>query len=235
MSSPDDTVAPVQPERRLEADDSLRPSGLDLPTAAVFLAAGRAFAELVAAVPADAWDRPALGEWDVRALVGHAGRGLTTLVDYLGRPSDEAAEVADAAAYFARGSRLAAEGDLNEVVRQRGIAAGAALGADPAATVRGWLDDARAALASVTGDPVIPTALGRMRVSAYLPTRSFELTTHSVDLAVAVGLPAELPEATLLEAVGIAAAVGVLAGHGPTLLLALTGRRGLPAGFSVVP
>jgi hypothetical protein len=44
----------------------------------------------------DRWDRPGLGEWDVRALVGHTSRSLITVELYLGRPAD-AVDIASAA------------------------------------------------------------------------------------------------------------------------------------------
>lgn len=234
MSSPDDRASPVQPERRLEVDDSLRPRGLDLPTAAVFLAAGRAFVELVAAVPADAWDRPALGEWDVRALVGHTGRALTTLAEYAAAPTELPAELPNAEAYIAAGTRAPHRDTLNESVRQRGVQAGEQLGEHPAATVQSWLERARLALAAVDADPVVVTALGRMRVSAYLPTRTFELVVHGLDLAAALDLPPTVPDHALRAAAELAAGLAVGAGHGPTLVRALTGRGALAPGFSIV-
>ncbi len=41
-----------------------------------------------AALVGDRWDRPGLGEWDVRALVGHTSRSLLTVEAYLARPAD---------------------------------------------------------------------------------------------------------------------------------------------------
>ena len=74
-----------------------------------------------------------------------------------------------------------------------------------------------------------------MRLRQYLPTRTFELVVHGLDIARAAGLPNPGYSAGLLTAVlELAAAAAVLGGRGPELLLALTGRTGLPAGFSVV-
>lgn len=203
--------------------------------AAPVLAAGQALVDLAAQVPADSWDAPGLGSWDVRALVGHAGRGLTTLAEYAAQPTSEPAEIADASAYYAAARRLADTAGLNETVRARGVEAGVALGADPPTTLRTWLAAARAALAEVEGDPVVPTALGRMRLSTYLPTRVVELTVHTLDLAVALGVPPAVPAESLAATAAVAAQVGVALGRGPELLLGLTGRRPLPGGFSVVP
>ena len=54
---------------------------------------------LTAAVPADAWDDPALGQWTVRSLVGHLGRAMSTVVDALTTPATEAT-VSSAADYY---------------------------------------------------------------------------------------------------------------------------------------
>jgi len=40
-----------------------------------------------AAIVGDRWDRPGLGEWDVRSLVGHTSRALLTVETYLARPA----------------------------------------------------------------------------------------------------------------------------------------------------
>ena len=71
------------------------------------------------------WEQPGLGEWDVRALVGHAGRALLTVEAYLDRPA-EAMEVSSAAANF-HGARSVVDG---ADVAERGRDAGRALGPD---------------------------------------------------------------------------------------------------------
>ena len=73
----------------------------------------------------------------------------------------------------------------------------------------------------------------------YLPTRTFELTVHTLDLVAALGGSVEVPAGLagpIAACLSLAAAVAG-ARPGPDagqLLLALTGRRGLPAGFSVI-
>ena len=52
------------------------------------------------------WNLPGLGEWDVRALVGHTSRSLLTVATYLASPA-ATVEVATAADYF-RAVRAAA-------------------------------------------------------------------------------------------------------------------------------
>src|SRR5919206_3300343 len=85
-----------------------------------------------AALVGDGWDRPGLGEWDVRALVGHTSRSLLTVETYLGRPA-AAVEIPSPAGYL-RATRAMAAGPA---VAVRGRDAGTALGSDPAAAVAG--------------------------------------------------------------------------------------------------
>jgi hypothetical protein len=96
------------------------------------------------------------------------------------------------------------------------------------------VDEAVAAVEAVTGDPVIETIAGGMRLDAYLPTRIFELAVHSLDIAVAIDLPPTLPAVVLGDALQLVAEIATLRGDGERLLLSLTGRRQLAAGYSVV-
>ncbi|WP_181010244.1 hypothetical protein [Flavimobilis soli] len=73
------------------------------------------------------WDEPGLGEWDVCALVGHTSRSLLTVEQYLDVPA-ERVDVETAAGYLRATRAIAAGPDVAE----RGRAAGAALGDDPA-------------------------------------------------------------------------------------------------------
>ena len=73
-----------------------------------------------------------------------------------------------------------------------------------------------------------------IRLFTYLPTRTFELAVHGLDIAGAVGISFELPDDVLAEAVMLAGRIAAAAGHGETVLLALTGRTALPPSFSVV-
>ena len=84
-------------------------------------------------------------------------------------------------------------------------------------------------------DPLVTTVLGGMRLSNYLPTRSFELVVHGLDIARAAELPEPgYPPELVTEVLQVAAAAAVLGGRGTELLLALTGRDTLPTGFSLV-
>src|SRR5690606_15783730 len=83
-----------------------------------------------AALVGDRWSDPGLGDWDVRALVGHTSRSFLTVEEYVARPA-AAVEIETCADYF-RVVRDLAKGDA---VTQRGREAGEQLGADPVAAV----------------------------------------------------------------------------------------------------
>jgi uncharacterized protein (TIGR03083 family) len=183
-----------------------------------FRAAGEAFAELVGRIPDERWDAPGLGEWSVRDLVGHTGRALVTVRSYLAEPAEEAT-LADPVAYF----RAALAVDP-AAVADRGRAAGAALGPDPAAAVRQQLERALAAVAAAEPDTVAGTPFGGIRAVDYLPTRTFELTVHSLDLGGACRLPANVPEGPLAASLELAARLALRSGKAERLLLLATGR-----------
>jgi uncharacterized protein (TIGR03083 family) len=197
----------------------------------LFLDAAATVASLVDRIPPDAYSGPGLGVWDLRALVGHTSRSLSTVAAYLAQRA-LAVEVATPEAYYAAIAR--AGGANSEAVAERGRAAGAALGDDPAASFRTLLAAATDALDRADDDDLVPTVAGGMHVGAYLPTRTFELAVHGADIAAATGLPVDFAPAVLADAAALAARVAVEVGRGPALLAALTGRAPLPAGFSVV-
>ena len=201
-------------------------------TVATFASAAKAFAALVRELPASGWDRPALGEWDLRALVGHTSRSLITVSTYLPTTA-EREDVTSASDYYAKIRDYAANAGAADIV-ERGRQAGRELGADPAATVDGLV--ARVLLElDGAGDPLIVVIGGLgIRLSNYLSTRTFELAVHGLDIARACDVALELPDDVLAEATALAARVGVAVGQGNTVLLALTGRGRLPAEFSVV-
>lgn len=195
----------------------------------------RAFAEATewfvstAALVGDRWARPGLGEWDVRSLVGHTSRSLLTVETYLSRPA-ETVEVESAPAYFLAARDIAAGPD----VAARGREAGDALGADPAAAVAGTAARVVPLVASRDGTELIATIVGGMRLRDYLPTRTFELVVHTADLAAALGEPPDVPAAPAALALEMVAQLAAIEGIAGPLLLAATGRQGLPAGFSVL-
>ncbi|MCW2697941.1 MAG: hypothetical protein JWR62_3026 [Modestobacter sp.] len=181
------------------------------------------------ALVGERWSSPGLGEWDVRALVGHTSRSLLTVEAYLARPA-EAVEVGSAVGYhlatraFSGGPAVAA----------RGREAGAALGDDPAAAVAEIVARVVPLVAARGGSELVTTVVGGMRLADYLPTRTFELAVHTADLATALGLPLEVPAPAAAEALRLVADLAVADGVAGPLLLAATGRPALPAGYSVL-
>jgi hypothetical protein len=190
----------------------------------------RAFADAAgwyvrtAALVGDRWEQPGLGEWDVRALVGHASRSLLTVETYLDRPA-AAVELPGPLDYFAATRAAAAGvGEAGAGVNARGVAAGAALGADPAAAVAELATRVVALVDGCTGDELLTTIAGGMRLRDYLPTRTFELTVHTADLAAALAVPAQVPPAAAAQALRLVCELAVASDVAAPLLLAVTGR-----------
>jgi uncharacterized protein (TIGR03083 family) len=195
----------------------------------------RAFADAAgwfvrtAVLVGDRWDRPGLGEWDVRSLVGHTSRSLLTVEAYLAKPA-ASVEVASAADYFRATRALAAD----SAVADRGREAGAALGDDRAAAVAEIAARVLPLVDVRDGTELVTTIAGGMRLADYLPTRTFELAVHTADLATALGTPLDIPATAAEQALRLVTELAVAGGVAGPLLLAATGRPGLPAGFSVL-
>lgn len=200
-------------------------------TADVFASAARAFTRLVQSLPASAWDGPGLGEWDMRALIGHTSRSLITVSTYLRTPATRE-DVSSAVDYYVKIRDYMSDSGAAAIV-ERGRQAGRDLGDDPVAAIEPLLtralDDVDGA-----GDPLIAVIGGLgIRLSDYLQTRVFELTVHSLDIAAAAGVTVDLPPEALEAAAVLATRVSVALGEGDTVLRALTGRAPLPHSFSV--
>ncbi|MGV0852018.1 maleylpyruvate isomerase family mycothiol-dependent enzyme [Mycolicibacterium phlei] len=196
-----------------------------------YRSAAQAFAELVHRIPDDAWERPGLGEWDVRALVGHTSRSLTTVLTYL-KTRAQREDVTSPQQYYRLVTPEALGIDPADVA-ERGRQAGRDLGDDPAAAVDALAAQALEAVAAA-GDPLIEVIGGQgIRLRNYLPTRVFELVVHSTDIARALDLSFTPPADALEEALVLAARIAA-DGQGVPLLMALTGREPLPPSFSVV-
>lgn len=201
-------------------------------TVRTFASAAQAFATLVHAIPESAWTGPGLGDWDLRALVGHTSRSLITVSTYLQNPADHE-DVTSAADYFAQIRSYASNAGA-EVIAERGRQAGRDLGEHPMDTVDALVQRVLNELAGVD-DPLIAVIGGLgIRLSNYLPTRVFELAVHGLDIARAADVDFAIPDDVLTEAPVLAARIGVALGRGETVLSALTGRTPLPAAFSVV-
>lgn len=187
-----------------------------------------AWFQATVALVGDRWEEPGLGEWDVRALVGHASRSLLTVEAYLTNPAP-AAVVGSAVAYY-RATSARASG---VAVAERGRDAGRALGEDPVAAVAELADRVLGLVAGLSGEELPTTIAGGMRLRDYLVTRIFELTVHTADLACALGEPVEPPHAPAALTLQTVCDLALADGRAGELLLGATGR-GLADGFSVL-
>ncbi|OHV31495.1 hypothetical protein CC117_26020 [Parafrankia colletiae] len=208
---------------------------------------------MVTRVGPEDWQLPALGQWTVRDLVGHTSRALSTIEAYLptavqatqevqaGKPADPAL---DAYAYELAGPAdyyLAARAGLGDpaAVAERGRAAGRALGADPAGAVGALATRVLALVAATADSTLVRSPVGTMAFVDYLPTRTFELTVHGLDLARALpgdgGPGAGAPLGSALAAgLDLAAELAARGPDAADLLLLLTGRGSLRSGLSAL-
>src|SRR5215510_9822733 len=188
------------------------------------------FANTVEQVGPTQWEQPGLGVWTVRDLVGHTSRALLTVELYLTKPATQR-EVIRPVDYFLRAQAGLAD---PASVAARGRAAGAALGPDPTAAVRGIAARVLAQVKIASDEILLSTPVGGMRMIDYLPSRIFELAIHTLDLAAALPVMVTLPETVAVVALHLLADMALQPDKAPVLLLAVTGRRALPAGFSVL-
>jgi hypothetical protein len=119
-------------------------------------------------------------------------------------------------------------------VAARGRDAGTALGSDPAAAVAQIAARVLTLTDTRDGTELVTTIAGGMRLADYLPTRTFELAVHTADLATALGVPPDVPATAAAQALTIVADLALTDGLAGPLLLAATGRPGLPPDFSVL-
>ena len=154
---------------------------------ACFAAAAEGFVSGVGSVADagdDVWTGPGLGEWTVRDLVGHTSRALSTIETYLADPPDEIV-VTDPVDYLLAVRQFPQGG---AAIAERGRQAGAALGSDPPAAVAALASRVRALVAATPDEAPLRLVLGGATLVTYLPTRTFELTVHTLDLARPVGV-----------------------------------------------
>ncbi len=183
----------------------------------------------VAAYAVDGLDQPGLGEWSVRDLIGHTSRSLITVEDYLTDETGGDVDLDTAVAYYAvtRNVDPAA-------VAERGRAASAALGDDPVGFVTGLVDRVPARVEAAPPDARLQTPFGSILLAEYAITRTFELTVHTCDLLRALGRPADPPLDAARSALRLVAELTARNVQAADVLLALTGRGGLPEGFSAL-
>jgi uncharacterized protein (TIGR03083 family) len=171
-------------------------------------------------MPAAAWTAPSgLGDWTVRELYAHVGRGVSTLADLLAQPPlpDEPA-VSDAAGYFAALRPLGAAAQVADTAR-----AWAAVRADDV-LVDAFRAPVLAELARTPETVVVRSIAGTIMVADYVVTRILEATVHLLDLGDVV------PQVNPPPPVALRRTVDVLADlSSPMDFIRLaTGRPGAP-------
>ena len=209
--------------------------------------AANAFIDTVSRIPDGRWDDAGLGVWTVRELVGHTSRAITTIDAYLtadnstanvavrtvpARPNSVTAED-----YYAR--VFGGSDDLGPLadhaaIAQRGVEASEQLGDDPVATLRAQLERTVANLRDQGADRIVTIGSIRIPLEEYLDTRIFELVVHTLDIAKAVGITADIPPSLVANTVALAARIASERGFGVEVLLALTGREPLREGFTIL-
>ncbi|MFY1636025.1 maleylpyruvate isomerase N-terminal domain-containing protein [Solwaraspora sp. WMMB335] len=223
-----------RPGRRWPARPGVEQFGMD--TRQKYLAAATTFADLAERISDEPWDGAGLGIWTLRELVGHTvSGGLQEVLDALDRVTDTVA-IPSPERYYAL-ARTVDPAVYDAAVTASAHAArrtGQSLGTDPAGTIRHLVEAVEHRLGGIAPTTVVTTVAGGMPIDAWLPTRTFELATHSLDIAAATDVPAQIPDDVLAEALVLAARIAVVVGDGASVLRALTGRATLPDGFSVV-
>jgi uncharacterized protein (TIGR03083 family) len=195
-----------------------------------YLEASEYFASVVDQVDIDGWDGPGLGEWCVRDLAGHTYRAFTTILSYSAKPGEKV-DLERPVDYFLKAFESMAD---PKQVAERGRAAGLEIIDDPRLMVRGFAMYVKNKLDELADDFILATPVGGMRLIDYLPTRTFELIIHTMDLAKAVGIDAKPPENGMAATLEILGLIALHRGHASDLVIAATGRGALPEGFSVL-
>ncbi|GEE02488.1 hypothetical protein nbrc107696_29340 [Gordonia spumicola] len=199
--------------------------------------AAAAFVDAVDRVPASTLDRPALGEWSMRSLVGHTCRSAFTTIEMYAAAArariDSGGELGvtheSPASYF-----HAALDSVTDpaAVTAAGVRAGIDLGDDPLDHAHDLAARGVALVDALPDDAVLLTPVGAIAAPDYLATRAFELSVHTLDVVDAAELeaPALLPGCAR-RAAAFAASL-TRDDDVYTLVRGILGRGALPDGFT---
>jgi len=158
---------------------------MDCPELDAFRQECRAVDQSLAAVPADAWTRIALGSWTIAELVAHLVRGVSRITEYAEREVPADAVLLDRVTYWDKGGVDSAEIAARAVHLAREVDAETL----PALFTEGWSADAELAT-SLPADRIIVSVRGPIALDEYLATRVLEVTIHHLDLRAALDQPA---------------------------------------------
>lgn len=194
---------------------------------AAFAEGAATFLDTLRAVGPEYWDRPgALGDWTTRELAAHTLRAFITIDGYLAAQPTVDRVLADAAEYY---QVALADAGVHQGVASRARQAARQL-IDPVGEAEVTVTHTLALVAATADDEPVNTFAGQITLVEYLATRVVELGVHTLDLQRATGQPAELHPDTSAVIVSVLTALA----SPVTLVLALTGRAALPAGFNVL-
>ena len=194
---------------------------------AAFAEGAATFLDTLRAVGPEYWDRPgALGDWTTRELAAHTLRAFITIDGYLAAQPTVDRVLADAAEYY---QVALADAGVHQGVASRARQAARQL-IDPVGEAEVTVTHTLALVAATADDEPVNTFAGQITLVEYLATRVVELGVHTLDLQRATGQPTELHPDTSAVIVSVLTALA----SPVTLVLALTGRAVLPAGFNVL-
>ncbi len=202
-----------------------------------FDAAAKAFLEIADNLDTSQFDIVALGKFNIRDLLGHTGRALSTIENYM-LPAAQSSSQITAADYFAALWKPAGTEERrlrDENIYERGKSEALRFGQDIRQALHTLAERITALVRSAADNTALDTPVGQMQLIEYLPTRTFELCVHSLDLAKASNQAVPVCLEPVIEATLILAArMAVRNNDGPGLLLALCGRQKLPDGYSII-
>jgi uncharacterized protein (TIGR03083 family) len=196
-----------------------------------FETAAHSFLDLVAEVKVSQWDEPALGVWDVRSLVGHTSRAISTVETYLLAGPASEVTVPDAEDYYVKAFTQYTD---NDAIAARGVEAGKALNENSGAEFEATLGRALALVTQSGPDFIVSIGPIGIPLHEYLRTRVFELVVHGMDIAKATNQEHGIPADVVANVADLAARVAVRKGDGEAILFALTGRNPLRSRYSIL-
>lgn len=195
-----------------------------------FVEASRWFADVVSRVGTEHLEGPGLGEWNLRQLVAHASRAMSTVTEYLrpapeGEPPPDDDPVGGAAEYY-----LSTRDDpgLHRDVAERGRLEALRLGDDLVAAVRAVADQTASLVEEAPEAAVFEARFGTIGFATYLCTRIVELVVHGTDVCAAAGTEPDLPQLPARVTLGVLAELARRRGDTVPVIRALAGRARLP-------
>lgn len=196
-----------------------------------FETAAHSFLDLVAEVRVSQWNEPALGVWDVRSLVGHTARAISTVETYLLMEPGATVTAPDAESYYVD---VFTQYTDNDAIAARGVEAGKKLTEDSGEEFEATLNRALALIKENGQDRIVGVGEIGIPLGEYLRTRVFELVIHGMDIANATNQAHTFPADVVANVADLAARVAVRKGDGEAILFALTGRKPLRQRYSIL-